>query len=717
MIKFYKQAAFLALFILTASFGYSQGFEALRLKVNPIITPGMLPSGDGDNINGPSMIKVPDWIQSPLGKYYLYFAHHQGKYIRLAYADHPEGPWKIYEKGTLKREDCIFDDGINKLAVKHIASPDLLIDPEKKELVMYFHISAGKTADGVETPQVTLRATSKNGIDFLPEHEILGESYFRVFKWDNQFYAMSKKGLYRSDDGKTKFEQGPNPYRLVNDPNGSYHLRHLALLQKGEFMYIFYSRIGDAPEHILYSKIHLTKDWQNWEASTPVSLLEPQYDYEGVNNPIVKSVEGASKKSVRELRDPAIFEDQGKIYLLYSIAGELGIGIAEVKINQTGSKTNGISVSDSIVRQVEAMEKEGIIQRAQKLLNVKPRTVTATSCPRSAGGRHDFYSEGPYWWPDPANPNGKFIRHDGLRFPGWFQDHDKDLRNFSWIVGTETSAWLLTGNQKYANAAMEHLMAWLVDTTTMMNPNMLYAQAIRGVNTGRGTGIIDAGQLMDVAQSVMILQKSPAVSAKDIAAIKEWFGKFVSWLTTHSYGLDEMNARNNHGTWWHAQVASYARLTGDEKVLRMCRDHYMKILLPNQMASNGSYPEELARTKPYSYSLFNLDATASLLWILDDKNFNDWNYVLPDGRGIWKGLDYMLPFLLDKKKWTGGEDVDHWNDQPEARQFMIFAAIAGSNPAWIDLWKSLKEKNNSDESAISMMLKNPLLWINIKNNK
>ena len=92
MIKFYKQAAFLALFILTASFGYSQGFEALRLKVNPIITPGMLPSGDGDNINGPSMIKVPDWIQSPLGKYYLYFAHHQGKYIRLAYADHPEGP-------------------------------------------------------------------------------------------------------------------------------------------------------------------------------------------------------------------------------------------------------------------------------------------------------------------------------------------------------------------------------------------------------------------------------------------------------------------------------------------------------------------------------------------------------------------------------------------------------------------------------------------------
>jgi hypothetical protein len=392
-----------------------------------------------------------------------------------------------------------------------------------------------------------------------------------------------------------------------------------------------------------------------------------------------------------------------------------GIGLAQqVRKSPSGNKQ---SISDSIVQQVIAIEKERVIKRADQLLSEKPKTVTASSCPRSMGGKHDFYSEGPYWWPDPANPNGKFIRHDGLRFPGRFQDHDKDLRNFSWIVGTHTSAWLLTGNQKYARAAMEHLKAWLVDTTTMMNPNMLYAQAIRGVNTGRGTGIIDAGQLMDVAQSVMILQKSPAVSAKDIAAMKEWFRQFISWLTTHPYGIDEMNAKNNHGSWWHAQVASYARLTGDEKVLQLCRNHYMKILLPNQMASNGSYPEELARTKPYSYSLFNLDATASLLWILDDKTFNDWNFTLPDGRGIWKGLDFMLPCIKDKKKWTGGEDVDHWKEQPEARQFMLFASLAGNDPAWFDLWKSLSEKNSSDESRISMMLKNPLLWINVNNNK
>lgn len=386
-----------------------------------------------------------------------------------------------------------------------------------------------------------------------------------------------------------------------------------------------------------------------------------------------------------------------------------GVGNAQqIGKSPAGDKT---AISDSIVKIVIAIEKEQVIKRADNLLKEKPKTVTASSCPRSMGGRHDFYSEGPYWWPDPVNPNGPFIRKDGLRFPGRFQNHDEDLRNFSWIVGTHTSAWILTGKEIYAKAAMEHLKAWFIDTTTMMNPNMLYAQAIRGVNSGRGTGIIDAGQLMDVAQSVLILEKSPYVSGKDIAQIKEWFTQFIAWLTTHPYGIDEMNAKNNHGSWWHAQLASYARLVGDEKVMQLCLNRYKEILLPNQMAIDGSFPEELARTKPYSYSLFNLDATAALLWILTDSSKDIWNYNLSDGRGISRGLDYMLPYLKDKSKWKGGKDVDHWDQQPEARQFMLFAALAGKNPRWFELWKSLAEKNRNDDSRRSMMMKNPLIWI------
>jgi hypothetical protein len=391
-----------------------------------------------------------------------------------------------------------------------------------------------------------------------------------------------------------------------------------------------------------------------------------------------------------------------------------GIGLAQqVRKSPTGYKQ---ALSDSIVRQVIAIEKEQVIRRADKLLNEKPRTVTANSCPRSAGGKHDFYSEGPYWWPDPANPNGPFIRHDGLRYPGQFENHDRDVRLFSWIVGTQTSAYLLTGKEKYVKSAMDHLKAWFVDTTTRMNPNMLYAQAIRGVNTGRGTGIIDAVPFMDVAQSVLILEKSPYASGKDIVQIKEWFKQFTTWLTTHPYGIDEMNAKNNHGSWWHAQVASYASLTGDKKVLQLCKSRYKEILLPNQMLPNGSYPEELARTKPYSYSLFNLDATASLTWILSDKTYDVWNFSLPDGRGLRKGLDFMKPFLKDKTIWPGQKDVAHWEEQPDARQFMLFAALAGNNREWFDMWKSLNKKNSSDESRMSQGLKNPLLWIGVEQN-
>jgi len=326
---------FLLLFpVLFHQIGNAQHITVRRFDVNPIIRPEMLAGEDGNNINGPSLIKVPDWIKSPLGKYYLYFAHHQGKYIRLAYADHLEGPWKIHEGGTIRREDCLFDDGHDKLPVKHIASPDVLFDDARKELVIYFHISAGKNLEGKETPQVTLRATSKNGLNFEVSNEILGESYFRVFKFDNQFYALSKKGLYRSANGISNFEPGPNPYRLVNDPKGAFHLRHLALLPKGNTLHLFYSRIGDAPEHILYSQIQLSGDWTRWEATSPLSVIEPANDYEGINNPIAKSVEGASKKSVRELRDPAIYEEGGKTYLLYSVAGELGIAISEIQFNQ-----------------------------------------------------------------------------------------------------------------------------------------------------------------------------------------------------------------------------------------------------------------------------------------------------------------------------------------------------------------------------------------------
>jgi hypothetical protein len=226
---------------------------------------------------------------------------------------------------------------------------------------------------------------------------------------------------------------------------------------------------------------------------------------------------------------------------------------------------------------------------------------------------------------------------------------------------------------------------------------------------------------MDVALSIMILEKSPGVSAQSIQPIKKWFGEFLKWLTIHQYGIDEMSEKNNHGTWWHVQAAVYARLTGNNEIIDLCREHYKNILLPGQMAADGSYPLELARTNPYGYSLFNLDATASLAWILSDNSFDLWNYSLADGRGLKKGLDFIKPYIFDKSQWPYNKDIAHWESKPDARKFMLFATLALNSSEWFSMWKSLTEKNCSEENRDSRSFKNPLLWINfhksiLKNN-
>ncbi|MGE0131000.1 MAG: hypothetical protein AB7U82_23225 [Blastocatellales bacterium] len=289
------------------------GARAVRFKQNPIIQPQL--GSIGNNINGPSLIRVPKWLPKPLGRYYLYFADHNGKYIRLAYADKLEGPWSIYEPGALKLDETICNG--------HIASPDVHVDEAKRELRMYFHGPVKAV-----NRQVTLVAASRDGIRFTTSKEILGDSYFRVFRWNGYYYAMARLGvLYRSRDGLTNFERGGNPFE-----GGSRRsmVRHVALKLDGDVLSVFYSSIGDSPESILMSRIDLKKDWKDWTASEPAPILKPEMSYEGADLPDAPSKEGAARGRVRQLRDPAIFREGGKSYLLYSVAGENGIAIAKI---------------------------------------------------------------------------------------------------------------------------------------------------------------------------------------------------------------------------------------------------------------------------------------------------------------------------------------------------------------------------------------------------
>jgi len=308
--------------------GTARGIRVERLEGNPIIRAAMLSGNDGGNINGPSLIRVPAWIEKPLGRYYLYFAHHEGKYIRLAYADHLQGPWTIYEPGALRLENTACDviDNVAAARNKHVASPDVHVDNEARRIRMYFHgpvHEAGPRQDDGSYQQLSMVAISKDGLEFDARDERLGKSYFRAFKWEGAWFALAMPGVfYRSDDGLTRFVEGPTLF--TSD------MRHSALALDGATLQVFYSIVGDNPERIVVSNIDLARPWMEWTASEPRVVVEPQTDWEGAGLHARPSARGIARGPVRELRDPAIFTDEGRTYLLYSVAGESGIAIAEL---------------------------------------------------------------------------------------------------------------------------------------------------------------------------------------------------------------------------------------------------------------------------------------------------------------------------------------------------------------------------------------------------
>ena len=316
-----------------------------RLLDAPIIAPGIHPSV-GENIQGPSVIKVPEWVDDPLGDYYLYFADHKGLYIRLAYADDLLGPWTIHPPGSLQIQDSYFlaeppavssdvaerlrasqerrgvpmsHDGLFEATTPHIASPDVQVDHQNQRIVMYFH-----GLDDVST-QLSRVATSSDGIHFDARPEQLGRSYMRIFHHDGYTYSMAMPGqFYRSRDPLGNFEEGP---RLFNA-----NMRHSALLVRENTLFVFWTQVGDAPEHIMLSTVDIAGDWNSWQNTPGVEVLRPEYPWEGSSAPLEPSVRSTAYGVVNQLRDPALYEDvaSGRTYLFYAVGGEAGIAIAEV---------------------------------------------------------------------------------------------------------------------------------------------------------------------------------------------------------------------------------------------------------------------------------------------------------------------------------------------------------------------------------------------------
>ena len=343
-----KQHIVFGVALLGLGLSTAQAVRTTRLAQNPLITVDTSASLGG-NVNGPTVIRVPGWVDRPLGRYYMYFANHMGEFIRLAYADAIAGPWRVYEPGVLHVRDTAFfrpqPDPKETLEdfYTHVASPEIFVDPARHRLVMWFH---GWWTNGERWPsdpvkahawatqngygQFTQVAESSDGIHFQVRAPITKQSYMRVFQYDGYFYSVSRLGrLSRSKDSLATFDIGPNPFR-----DGPYanRIRHVGLVLRGNRLHIFFTAIGDAPERVFASTIDLTSDWTAWRATPPVDVLQPETGYECADMPAAPSEPGDVEVRVRQIRDPFVFEEQGRTFLFYSTCGEQGIAAAEIAL-------------------------------------------------------------------------------------------------------------------------------------------------------------------------------------------------------------------------------------------------------------------------------------------------------------------------------------------------------------------------------------------------
>jgi len=278
-------------------------------------------------------------------------------------------------------------------------------------------------------------------------------------------------------------------------------------------------------------------------------------------------------------------------------------------------------------------------------------SVTFTKSRAVSGDPHDFYTEAPYWWPDPANPGGPFIRRDGEYYPERMDTHRRHLTALSDDVYILSIAGFLFDRQDCIDRAKTLLETWFLDPATKMNPHLEYAQAISGITDGRGIGIIDTAALIRLISAMDYFTLCPGTS-DTVAGLREWFAAYLTWLDTSKKGIEEREYPNNHSSWWTAQAAAYAAFIGDEAMLQRCFTRLTERILPRQTREDGSFINEMERTRSLFYSLFNLNACAVTAEIAHNRGVDLWNAVCEGGRGIPKSLAFYHPYYENPLLWT-----------------------------------------------------------------
>jgi hypothetical protein len=266
-------------------------------------------------------------------------------------------------------------------------------------------------------------------------------------------------------------------------------------------------------------------------------------------------------------------------------------------------------------------------------------------------GKHDYFSEGPYWWPNPAYPDGPYIRRDGVVNPDRFTRHHNDLGRLGECILTLALSAFLLKDEEAAQRAWHLAAVWFVNPDTRMNPDLEFGQAIRGRTTGRGIGLIDTRPFIWVVQGLSLL-RAAYPDARIDAEVVDWFRQFTQWMRWSGKGRDELYNGNNHSTWWVAQVAAYSLYADIPAGAAQCWALFRDYLVPNQFRPDGSQPHEEARTRSLSYSAMNLDGFAIICRMAKRAGVDLWRFETPEGAGVLRTVEYLTPFLEDPSRWT-----------------------------------------------------------------
>ena len=289
---------------------------------------------------------------------------------------------------------------------------------------------------------------------------------------------------------------------------------------------------------------------------------------------------------------------------------------------------------------------------AAEALAIKPMSVMDKGVVPPSGDKHDYMSQAPYWWPDPAKPNGlPYIQKDGQRNPeiNRITDHGNFDRLMD-AVARLGLAYHVTGKEPFAEHAALLLRVWFLNPATRMNPHLKFGQGIPGITEGRGIGLIETRLLPELLDGVLLIRHSKAWTDADEAGLQKWMRAYLTWVLESPHGKEEAKNGNNHETWYDVQTAGLALYTGQRDLARRILEQ-SRSRIDRQIEPDGQQPRELKRTRALHYSLFNLEAFFYLARLGEHVGVDLWNYRAADGRSLRAALDFLVPYLAGEKKW------------------------------------------------------------------